>query len=245
MTVTKTLRNRSVCLLTALLAFGAWGDLAIHQDGARIASCEFDGAYRPPGTGAYSPSTAFQWSSEARDDGTLVNPSPLYDQTALPSGRVYVQLLVAQASRVEFYSGSVRIGTDWSAPYTYSGNPVPGQYLLTAIAYRQGQAAPEMHSVLVFVLDGAAEADVPPAFQIREVIVEWEPPLSREDGTPLSPDELSEYRLMVNDYEVIIPAPASQAHLDLPPGDYVFVISVTDTGGLESLPSDPVAASIL
>lgn len=92
---------------------------------------------------------------------------------------------------------------------------------------------------LVFgMLSAAAEAET----------LSWVPPETRVDGTPLSLDEIGEYRLVCS--EVVTSIQPGQTeyeiakHKALPGyGDNTCHMTVVDTGGLESGPSNEVVIS--
>ena len=80
----------------------------------------------------------------------------------------------------------------------------------------------------------------------------WVAPSEREDGTPIALSEIAGYRVYygvtVGEYPHhfdITDSTSVQTNLqNLPPGDYVFVITTLDTDGRESEYSNEVSVSI-
>ena len=73
--------------------------------------------------------------------------------------------------------------------------------------------------------------------------ITWEAPAAREDGTPITVDEIAEYRLYCEDKVTAIPSTPTQYETNvedvLPSkGSYSCYMTAVDTDGLEGLPSD-------
>ncbi|WP_246166849.1 fibronectin type III domain-containing protein [Marinobacter salinexigens] len=81
----------------------------------------------------------------------------------------------------------------------------------------------------------------------------WNPPLTREDGSALSPGQIAGfriyYRLRHQDSYSIIPindpSVTSFTLGDFSAGAYEFAITTVDVNGLESQRSDPVTADLI
>lgn len=81
----------------------------------------------------------------------------------------------------------------------------------------------------------------------------WQAPTTREDGTGLSPNEISQYRIYykrtsASQYQVIKLTNPGMTELSLSgfaSGIYDFEITAVDTNGLESPPSQKVEVTII
>ena len=238
------MRNRLwalVLLCAAFLGSGVWGDIVIYENGAQIASCERTEAPAPPTPAPPpvpppTPAQIFTWSHETRGDNAPLNPQPLYDQAVISPGQIYIEALVGRVHRVDFFNGAAKLRTERYYPYTHWAELTPGEYHLIAYVYSDDQTLAATHEVKFFVADGGASLPTE-----HNVVVEWIAPTTRENGEPLSSDELSRYRLRYGDVETFVDAPNTRIELNLPSGEYEFTVSAIDTDGLESDPSNPVA----
>lgn len=237
-----------VLLCMAVPASWVWGGLAIYENGAKIASCEpvAPPASEPVPDPPLQTESVFTWSHETRGDNAPLNPQPLYDQTVLSPGQIYLEVLVGRVHHVVWYNGDRKLRTERFYPYTHWGELSVGTYDIVAEVYSDDTTVIARHRVLVYVADGGADAGggstAEPAE--REVIVQWEPPTLREDGSPLSPADLAEYRLYVNTAMLPVASTETSTSLQLPAGDYRVTITAVDLEGLESKHSDPVLLSL-
>lgn len=78
--------------------------------------------------------------------------------------------------------------------------------------------------------------------QSGDVMVSWEPPTERADGTPLDPDEIDHYLLHgFNGIVYEIPGDRTSATVKtLGPGNYTIRMQAVDTNGVQSAFSNPV-----
>ena len=70
--------------------------------------------------------------------------------------------------------------------------------------------------------------------------VSWVAPTERTDGAVLNPEEISHYRVWVNDIVLpdSVPGTDTSVTLTLPPGDQTIYLTTVDTFGRESVPSE-------
>lgn len=246
---------RIVVLILLFLPVLARGGFELFQDGKKIATCTnvettSSTPSPPPDT-----QTVFTWSHETRGDQAPLNPQPLYDQTVLSPGQIYIEVLVGRVHHVDWFDGSKKLRTERVYPYTHSGTLSVGSYDFIAKVYSDDTTLIATHKVFVYVAYGGADAggtgsagdtagDTTGGTGTHEVIVQWEPPTSRENGEALSAQELAGYNLLVNTDRVFIPAPANTHTLTLPTGQYVLTITALDSSGLESAPSEPVSLQL-
>ncbi|WP_228128440.1 fibronectin type III domain-containing protein [Marinobacter daepoensis] len=81
----------------------------------------------------------------------------------------------------------------------------------------------------------------------------WNPPMTREDGTALTPGQIAGYRIYFrlkhrDSFNVIPLSDGSTTRYtlaDMPPGAYEFSITTIDVEGLESQRSDPVEVNLI
>lgn len=86
----------------------------------------------------------------------------------------------------------------------------------------------------------------------RKTLV-WNPPLTREDGSALTPGQIAGYRIYYrlkhqDNYSVIPLNDGSKTRYtlsDMQPGAYEFSITTIDIDGLESRRSDPVEVNLI
>ncbi|MDX1451584.1 MAG: PA14 domain-containing protein [Oleiphilaceae bacterium] len=94
-------------------------------------------------------------------------------------------------------------------------------------------------------------ADFPSGPAIRTVILQWEIPTSREDGSPLTPEEIGMYRIYAGNNqqelelftEVNDPLQVSYAS-DFVEGQYYFAISTVTVDGLEGPMSSAIEVTV-
>lgn len=118
--------------------------------------------------------TAFTLNGASCGGTTPVNQPPTVALTSPTSGTAYtapatVNLAANAAdsdgtvSKVEFYNGSTLLGTDTSAPYTYSwANVGAGSYTVTAKAYDNGGLSTTSSPVTFTVSSGGTGGNLPP-----------------------------------------------------------------------------------
>lgn len=72
--------------------------------------------------------------------------------------------------------------------------------------------------------------------------LEWDPPIQRENGDPLGPDDLKEFRLYDKRVKVkAIPAPTTSTQVYILPGrNYAWEVTAVDKEGRESAYSNAV-----
>lgn len=103
-------------------------------------------------------------------------------------------------------------------------------------------------SVVIFAQDGSTQSiEVPLSVSPGTIStrLEWTIPASREDGTPLPPEELCCYQVqyvMGNtlNYISVSGGHTSQLDMELEPGFYRFSVVAIDIGGLVSQPSETI-----
>ena len=80
-----------------------------------------------------------------------------------------------------------------------------------------------------------------PIVALAEVL-EWDAPIQRENGIPLKPDDLKEYRLYDKRIKVkAIPAPTTATTVIILQGrSYAWEVTAVDKNGMESTYSNPV-----
>lgn len=242
---------RAVVLILLFLPMLARGGFELLQDGKKIATCA------PVETTSTSPTlpaetqNVFTWSHETRGSNAPLNPQPLYDQTVLSPGQIYLEVLVGRVHHVDWFNGGKKLRTERVYPYTHWGTLSVGSYNFVAKVYSDDTTLIATHEVFVYVADGGADAggtgsagDIAGSTGTHEVIIQWEPPTSRENGEALPAQELAGFNLLVNTDRIYIPAPTNTYTLTLPAGQYVFTITALDLSGLESAPSAPVSLQL-
>jgi regulation of enolase protein 1 (concanavalin A-like superfamily) len=113
-------------------------------------------------------------------NGTTSNQPPTVTLTAPANGTTFTApatiALTASASdpenrlaRVEFYSGTTLLGSDTTAPYTFSWSSVPaGSYTLKAIAH-DGDGASAMSATIDVTVSATPPAGLPDGQQNRDI----------------------------------------------------------------------------
>lgn len=86
---------------------------------------------------------------------------------------------------------------------------------------------------------------------VRDVLLEWNIPTTRQDGSPLALTDLAGYEIAIlcgTDNDILLPIDGGNTSRysipNLPIGTCEFAISATDTDGLQSDWSDVVTATI-
>jgi hypothetical protein len=230
-------------LCTAVYAPTLWADLAIYENGVRIASCTPTAPPEPPDATPPPPIPlqVLTWSQQNRGDNAPLDPQPLTDQSVLPAGQAYFEAVTGPVHHVDFFKGDVKLRRENYLPYSHWEVLQPGSYHLIAKIYSDETTVAATYEATFTV--AAAGTPIPPIPVEHKIFVEWSAPTSRVDGTPLAGSELSGYRLRYGSVESVIQAPATKVELLLLPGTYTFTVTAIDTNGLESDPSDPVSVT--
>lgn len=232
--------------LAVLLAPLAHGALSIYQDGKLLAECAAPAAQQapppPPVTGEYG---ALVYSRLSNGQGSAAQP--LYEQIVLAPGDIMFEVLVTGVHHVDWYFGTKFLRRENAAPYTFSTVLAPGSYQLIANVYSSETTQVSRHVVLLYVADGGAVnggGPQQPADALHRVLVSWQAPASRVDGTPLQQGELSFYDLMFAGMIKRYSADILQVTLELAQGSYEFRVAAVDSMGRTSDPSDPVRITL-
>jgi hypothetical protein len=205
-----------------------------------------------------------EWLVAPQEDGIPVTPRPLetrlvwdYDCTGDAAPIVAKPLDGAVLNRT-FFCVEVKLGfkphhvifkqngtvqrRENYLPYTVAYTYVAGQTVLEAVVYSTETTIAEVIEAR-FLIDVNAGSTPNPA-PLVSVTFEWTAPTSREDGTPLRPEEIANFALLWAQSRVLLDGSDTSATRTFPPGDYEFSMTAIDTTGLESLPSDTLRVSL-
>ena len=187
--------------------------------------------------------TALTWRSPGGTAAAL-------DHATVPQGPVVFQATTSDnVARVEWVNAANPKEvwyTSWQAPFKWSvdlSQVPPGEYgIMVRLVGHDGRVRAYRVTVTVDKALG----------QTFAVTVEWDPPQAREDGTPLTTEELAGYTLRVQSppvtgpvHEQFIPGGATRAHeMTLSPAMYQVQLVAVDTQGLRSDPSDPLVFTL-
>lgn len=187
--------------------------------------------------------TRLVYDATSRGDNA---PSTLYqlDGSTLPADtKLYVEVLLDyRPHHVLFSVNGKVIRRENVYPYTHAGSYAAGSYLLEAIVYQTEDLVKEVVSAK-FVANSTASTTPDPA-PLTTVEFQWTAPESREDGTPLRPEEIANFALLWAGSRVLLPGTERSAARAFPSGSYEFSMTAIDLAGLESVPSESVKVSL-
>jgi len=77
----------------------------------------------------------------------------------------------------------------------------------------------------------------------HRIIINWEPPTTRENGFPLSEDDIKEYWVFANGQKISTTSDTSDT-LHLPSQTYEFAVMAVDQAGLKSALSESITLTV-
>jgi len=198
----------------------------------------------------YTPTTAtpppledrLVWDYACTSDNAPQVPKRL-DGAVVTSSYICVEVLLSfKPHHVIFKSNGATQRRENYYPYTSGYEYNPGQTVVEAVVYSTEDSIQEVIEA-TFVIDLTANTSPDPA-PLISVTFEWTAPDSREDGTPLRPDEIANFALLWAGSRVLLDGTARTTTRVFPPGDYTFAMTAIDLDGRESVPSEPERVSL-